>query len=405
MPQKTTLLTLVLILSMQLGYSQNSWKQFRGNEGSSAVKNVSIADKWPDNGPEKVWKHKLGAGFSELVVSDGFVYTMLSTYNADSTAGTEFIAAFDDASGKEIWRTEIDSLFIDVDGFGDGPRSTPVIDNEQVYCLSSFGKLSAHSLKNGKILWSFDLMKEFGSQAPRWAFSSSPIAVNDKIIIETGGQEEKGFTAFSKKTGEVVWSKGLGMTSYCSPIMVNIEDQQQIVFANDSMLTSFNENGEKLWDYRMPLRRPMASPLFIAPNKIFVSSVSRTGGFIVKIENNQATEIYTSTSMKNNWSSSCYYDGYIYGFSNATLKCVSAEDGTSKWSKRALGKGSLILVGDKLLVLSDKGVLKLVETNPEVYTELGSFQALEGKSWTAPSFANGRVYVRNLTEMASYDLK
>ena len=94
----------------------------------------------------------------------------------------------------------------------------------------------------------------------------------------------------------------------------------------------------------------------------------------------------------------------MYGFSNATLKCVSAEDGSSKWSKRALGKGSLILVGDKLLVLSDKGVLKLVETNPEAYTELGSFQALKGKSWTAPSFANGRVYLRNLSEMASYKI-
>ena len=57
------------------------------------------------------------------------------------------------------------------------------------------------------------------------------------------------------------------------------------------------------------------------------------------------------------------------------------------------------------MVLSDRGVLKQIEANPNEYIETGSVQALEGKSWTAPSFSDGRVFVRNLTQMSCYILK
>ncbi|MBI9066654.1 MAG: PQQ-binding-like beta-propeller repeat protein [Salinivirgaceae bacterium] len=405
--QTSFLILVVLFLIFQSAIAQNnagkSWNQFRGNNRNGAVSNVEL-NKWPASVPEKVWKTSIGESFTELLVSGDKVLTMTSTYSADSTSGTEYMIAFNNQTGEEIWKTKVDSLFIDVDNFGDGSRSTPALDNEAAYCLSSFGKLHALSIKNGNILWTVDFIKEFGSTPPRWAFASSPILINNKVIIETGGTENRGFSAFDKNTGKTIWSTGFAKPYYNSPAIAEIDGKTNIIFASDSMLISLDENGEEIWTFRIPFRYPMAMPLFIAPNKVFISAVSQTGCVLVEINNNVATEIYKNNSMKNNWSSSVYHDGYIYGFSNATLKCVKADDGTSKWSKRALGKGSLILVGDKLLVLSDKGVLKLVETNPEAYTELNSFQALEGKSWTAPSYANGRIYLRNLTEMASYKI-
>ncbi len=69
-----------------------------------------------------------------------------------------------------------------------------------------------------------------------------------------------------------------------------------------------------------------------------------------------------------------------------------------------MGKGSLILIDDNLLVLSDQGKLAIVDATPDAYTEKSATQVINGKSWTAPSFANGKLYVRNLTEMACYKL-
>ena len=56
-------------------------------------------------------------------------------------------------------------------------------------------------------------------------------------------------------------------------------------------------------------------------------------------------------------------------------------------------------------MLSDHGLLALVEATPAEYRELGTFQALDGRSWTAPSVSAGRVYLRNLTEAVCLGLR
>ena len=108
--------------------------------------------------------------------------------------------------------------------------------------------------------------------------------------------------------------------------------------------------------------------------------------------------------MRNHFSSSVYHDGHIYGFDNATLKCISLEDGKMKWGKRGMGKGSLILADGRLVVLTDQGKLLLAKATPDGWEETGSLQALEGKCWTSPTLANGRLYLRNHTEMVSYEV-
>ncbi len=247
-------------------------------------------------------------------------------------------------------------------------------------------------------------MNDYESKLPRWAYCTSPLLFNNSLIVEVGGSNSRGFVSINKKTGEINWQKGHATPYYCSPAIAEIEEEINIIFANDSMLTSFDETGNELWSYRMPMRFPTATPLFIPPNKVFISSAGKKGGCLVEINNKTVNQLYTTINMKNHFGTSCYHEGFIYGFNNAMFRCISVENGEVKWTKRGLGKGTLIKVDNKFLVLSDKGVLKLVDANPDMYTELGSIQAIEGKSWTAPSVGNGIVYLRNLTEIACYNL-
>jgi len=379
---------------------QNSWKQFRGNNRNGVSAETTINEKWSENEPKLIWKQNLGSGFSEILASKDKVYTMISE-KTDSLSGLEFLVAYDALSAEEIWRTFVDSMFIEPGGSGDGPRSTPVIDDKAIYCLSSFGKLGAFSRKNGNTLWTVDFVEEFGNK-PGWNYTTSPILHENEIIIEVGGTDSMAFASFDKKTGETLWINGEGRPSYSSPTFTAIDGGIQFVFANGTMLMSFDKTGKELWSYSMPFQSPIATPLFIAPNKIFVSSGA--GCFMIQVENNEVAEVFINKSMRNTFNTSCYYDGHIYGIGSSALKCISVTDGEAKWSERGFGLGSLILVGNKLLAMTDKGVLKLVDAVPEAYNEHGSYQALTGKSWTAPSFANGTIYLRNLTEMASYRL-
>ena len=393
--------------TITLGYSQElpnkGWTQYRG-QNRAGVSTEKLTEKdWINSKPEMLWKKKIGSGFSELVISDGIIYTMFSE-KTDSISGFEYLAAYDEKTGNEIWRVQVDSIYIEIDGWGDGPRSTPIIDAEFIYSLSGLGRFSARSKIDGKLIWEHDFIKEYGSTRPRWGFSSSPIFIENNVMMEVGGVDGKTFITFDKNNGNLIWAHGNGPAGYNSPLLMSIEGQSQFIFVNGRTLSSYNLDGDTIWTYQLPFSIPIAMPVLIGSNKLFLSQISN-GFIIIQIENNKVTEVLRGSEMKNDFMTCVYHDGYIYGYHIAALRCISAETGEVKWSKRGFGKGSLILVDGKLIVLSDKGKLAIAKASPDAYQELGAVQAIEGSiTWTAPSFTDGKVYVRNQTEMACFKL-
>ncbi len=379
----------------------SGWSQFRGNLRNGQNIETQAIEALPETGPQLLWTKSVGNGFPEVASAAGTAFI----FSSDSLeGGYEYLAAVEIETGNQRWKTRVDSLYFEVDGWGHGPRATPVVDDAAIYCLSGFGKLTACSIKDGSKIWVVDIPKEFGSVQPRWGYSSSPLIIENFLILETGGAETKAYTALDKKTGKTIWSKGTGEAGYNSPTMVNINGQNQIVFVADSMLFAYDLAGNQLWDFKMPFRQPTAMPVFISPDKFFMSTVSDVGSFMIQIKNNTATQLWANTAMQNEWSTSCYYNGFIFGISKTKLVCISAETGEMKWGQRGFGKGSLIILGDKLIVLSDQGLITIAEASSEKFTKISSFQALHGKSWTAPSFADGKLFVRNLSTMSCFKL-
>lgn len=400
------LMLIAIVVSIQVYAQTNStnWSQFRGELRAGTAGDDLSKINWQKQPPQLLWKKEIGEGFSELTVFEDKIFT-ISSEKTDSVSGLEFLLAIDEKTGKTLWEKELDSIFIDVDGWGDGARSTPLVDENNVYSLSGRGKLSARKKADGSLLWEVDFVKEFGAVIPRWGYATSPLLIENSVIIEVGGKENTAFAAFNKETGKVVWQKAKGSAIYNSPLLAEIENKKQILFANGRTLYSFNSRGDTLWTGKMPFGNITAMPLLVGENKIFLSGVRNPGFCVMEVKDNKANTILTGSSMKNDFNTSCHKDGYIYGFHIAALRCISAETGEVKWTKRGFGKGSLIMVGNKLIVLSDKGKLALVDANPDAYTEKGFVQAIEGKCWTAPSYANGKVFVRNLTQMACFKIK
>ena len=382
--------------------NSDSWKQFRGNDRSGSSSYQIKVERLPSEGPKMLWKKSLGAAFAEITVDGDRIYTMFSE-KFDTLHGLEYVGAFDPVTGNQIWKTIVDSLYIENDGWGDGPRSTPAVGKELIFSLSGKGKLTANSKTDGKIVWQIDLVKDFESVMPRWGFTSSPTLVDNQLIMEVGGSNSRLFVAFNPEDGKVIWSKGTGNSSYNSPVYTNINGQNQIIFANGRTIYSFDSKGDTLWTFKSMIASPTAVPVIFDSNKIFISAIRTPGFMIAEVKDNKVKEILNGNTMKTDFNTVVYYDGYIYGFNVAALSCISAKTGETKWVKRGFGNGSLILVGNKLIVLSDQGKVIMAKATPEAFTEQGSFQALKGKCWTAPSFSNGKLYVRNLTEMACFD--
>ena len=379
------------------------WHQWRGPNRDGISPETNLLKRWADDGPKELWRIALGEGFSGVSISDRRAYTMYVK------GQDEIVVCLDATSGREIWRYLDDHRFENRQG-GDGPRSTPTVDGDRVYVLSAYGRLVALDALNGKELWNHDFTQSFSSNLPQHGFSTSPIIEGELLLVETGGETGKALVACDKRSGKIVWSSEDDASGYSSPITETILGKRQTVFFTGKGLVSVSpKDGEIHWRYDWPTRFNVnaATPIFIPPDKIFISSGYDMGAAVVQIKEIDgqltATEVWTSREMKNHFSSSVLHDGYLYGFDNAFLKCIDAETGEEQWVTRGFGKGSLIYADGSLIILGEGGNLAIAKATPAQYEEVAQTQIFNGQYWTMTTLSDGKLYLRNTEELICLD--
>ena len=416
---------LVVCLLLYCGISiagASDWPQWRGSNRDGISQEMGFLKEWPNSGPQALWRIPLGQGFSGISVVGGRVYTMFSKDN------DEFVVCLNASNGEKIWRFRSDGNYDESMG-GNGPRATPTIDGEFLFTVSAHGKLYALNTESGEKVWSHDLQGEFGSEMPRWGFCTSPLVEGDLLLVEVGGKDGKSIVAFDKRNGEVIWSSHTDILGYSSPIAVTIGGiRQLIVFTGAQLVSVSPENGSLYWKYPWQTQHDVnaATPVFIPPDKIFISSGYGKGAAVVRVrvmappetsagknggeeshENHaeiKVEEIWKNQEMKNHFATSVLHGEYLYGFDNAILKCMDANTGAEMWKTRGFGKGTLMLADEHLIILGDRGKLALAEATPSAYYEVGSSEVLSGLCWTVPTLADGRLYARNEKEMVCLDM-
>ncbi len=383
------------------------WPQFLGVNRDGVSAETDLPRSWPAEGPRVVWKRAIGEGYSGISVVGDRLYTM------DSDGTAEYVLALEASSGKEIWRVPAGPELID--SMGNGPRTTPTLDGGTVYAMGSYGRLLALKAADGAKIWEVDLPQAFAAKRPTWGYSGSPLIDGDLLILEVGGKDGRGVVAFEKATGKVRWGALDGDAAYSSPVLMTIGGIKQYVVTRraGSQTVALRPDGSVLWTHPGPFS-VIASALLIPPDKIYVSGGDDAGAVLMRIkteggpEGGKATveELWKTRTMKNHFNNAVLVGDHLYGFDNATFKCLSVATGEQVWAFRSLGKGSVLAAdGDLLIVLSDTGTLLLVKATPDAYTELARFRAMEGKAWTAPTLANGRLYLRDDDEIVALEMK
>ncbi|HVG08263.1 MAG TPA: PQQ-binding-like beta-propeller repeat protein [Thermoanaerobaculia bacterium] len=383
------------------------WPQFRGVNRDGVSAETDLPRGWPAEGPRVVWRRAIGEGYSGISVVGDRLYTM------DSDGTAEYVVALETGSGKEVWRVPAGPKLID--SMGNGPRTTPTLDGGTVYAMGSHGRLLALKAADGSKIWEVDLPQAFATKRPNWGYSGSPLIDGDLLILEVGGKDGRGVVAFEKATGKVRWGALDGEAAYASPVMMTIGGIKQYVVPRraGSQTVALRPDGSVLWTHPGPFS-VIASALLIPPDKVYISGGDDAGAVLMRIKTEGGTEggkatveeLWKTRAMKNHFNNAVLVGEHLYGFDNATFKCLSVATGEPAWAFRGLGKGSLLAAdGDLLIVLSDTGTLLLVEATPGAYTELARFQAMEGKAWTAPALANGRLYLRDHDEIVALEMK
>jgi len=377
----------------------DDWPQFRGPHNDGLVQLQTPIDKLAIT---QVWQVPLGDAFSAISVSAGKAVTMAQRDN------DEFLIILDAVTGKEFKALRIDKTI--KDGNGNGPRSTPAIDASRIYVYSSHMKLICFDISKDQPLWQHDICKEYNGKVPPYGNASSPILIDDLLLI-TGGGEGHAIMAFKKETGELAWASGDDPHTHVTPTPTTIAGQKQVICYLKSGLVSVDpKNGKILWTFARPSCNTGASPIVGGKdnNIVFASAAYGVGGAACKISRN--TDQWTATPLWGtkgkhmiHWSTPIYHDGYIYGFfgpagAKGSFECLDINTGQSKWSQPFDNRGGMILMGDKFLIQTPDGDLVLVAASPESYKELDRTPLFKGKNWIAPSFADGMLFARNNSE-------
>jgi outer membrane protein assembly factor BamB len=140
----------------------------------------------------------------------------------------ERILCFDAQTGEQIWKHEYECEYVGV-GYPAGPRASVVINDRKAYSLGTMGDLYCMDADNGQIVWSRDLNTEYEINMPIWGIASTPLVVDDKIIVQVSGSDNACVVAFNKNTGEEIWRNLDDRAGYSAPIIIEKNGNRVVV--------------------------------------------------------------------------------------------------------------------------------------------------------------------------------
>ena len=382
------------------------WFQWRGANRDGVSQETGLLPEWPKSGPPQAWRTSgVGNGYSSFSASGGRLYTL------GARAGIEYVIALDRATGKKIWETQNGRRF--ENDRGDGPRSTPTVEDDRLYVLGGSGDLTCLENATGKKIWSINIVQKFGGVNPYWGYSESPLIVGDRILVNTGGRRA-GIAAVAKADGSTLWQQHSDGAGYSSPMLMRTGSLNQVIFFTESRTMAVDpRDGRLLWSYNKANNGTanIATPI-VRGTRVFVSSDYGTGGALldVRAAGNLATanEIYFTRDMRNHHASSVLVGDHLYGFSSSILTALKFDTGAMVWRDRSVGKGSLIFAENRFYLYSEEGVVGLADASPDAYRERGRFsipQQSGSPTWSHPIISNGLLIIRDQDNVFAYTVR
>ena len=381
----------------------DAWSQLWGPSGNGmASASVRLA---PSVRLREVWRRPVGSGFSAVSLAGTRGYTGLSDGPSD------FLAAIDLKTGRELWRTRLGETYRGHDGSKDGPISTPAVDGSRVFIVGPRGLLLAADAATGKELWRVDLATDLAAPTPFYGFGTSPLVVGHLVVVAAGG-EKNNLAAFAKDTGKRVWSVSHSKAvNYATPALATIGGVRQIlVLANDRLLGVKPEDGSLLWSQATGWTEEASrAPVALPGDRVLITGWGEAKLFQVKSEGGtlSATEMWKSPRLKNSYSPTVFHEGHIYGMNRDYLTCIDPATGDAVWRHKVYG-GSLILVDGHAVILGDSsGDLRVGRLTPKGFEEKAKRPVFNAgaTSSTGPSFQGNRIYMRNVEEMVALEVE
>ena len=398
------------------------WPQWRGPKRDGTSPETGLLKQWPKEGPRLLWQlEDAGEGYATPAVAGSRVF-LLSNRGLDN----EFVQALSVQNGKPEWTTRLGKVGNpDMQPSYPKARSTPTIEGERLYALSSDGDLVCLETASGKLIWKKSLRTDFGGLPGTWAYAESPL-IDGEVLVVTPGGKEATIVALNKRTGATIWKSavpGGDPAAYSSAIVSEGGGRKQYVqFLGAGLVGVDAKTGKFLWRYDGTAKGPanIASPVAFG-DYVYSTNARRFGAALVQLHATKdgvtAEQVYFERELPNTLGGQILLGKYIYGTNPEGPASAEYVTGKLQWKDPGTGPGSVAYADGHLYFHGENGDVSLVEATPAAYREKGRFtlprqpkRAAPGgtrneQAWSYPVIANGRLYIRDLGSLWCYDVK
>ena len=391
------------------------WTQWGGPDRNFRVAAVPLASEWPASGPKTLWRRPLGHGDSAIVADSDTLYTM---YRRDDQ---EVVVALDRATGKTRWEYRYAAPLWE--GFrgnmGEGPRATPIVVGHRVCATGVGARLTCLDTKSGEVLWTRDLWEHYDVDPSKYGpsdrgFGASPLVLGNRLITVAGGPGHA-VTALDLDDGSVIWASLDFEIGYASPILIDVEGEEQLVFfMADRVVGVSPRNGALLWEHPHVTDYSVnaTTPLWGADGVLFVSSAYGLGSRGLRLARvdgrSEVEELWSNRKMQVMHGTAVRAGDVIWGSSGsqgpAFLVGVRARSGEEVARMRGFAKANIVASGERLVVLDENGVLGLVSIEGKRPVVLAKAPLLSHRAWAAPALLGTTLYARDRKEIVAVDL-
>jgi len=250
---------------------------FRSDSGIASADCGPLPDGF--GAPTKLrWRTQIDSGQSTPVVLGDRVF--LTTYRAsDHELAT---VDLDRKSGQVLWKQKASAARIEElhPTMGNPATATPACDGERVFVFfGSFG-LICYDLEGHKI-WE----QALGPFRDEYGSASSPMLVEDKIVLCEDHDVDSFLIAFDARTGKRAWKipRPDAVRSYATPMAWKTKGREELLIAGSLQLAGYDPaNGEKLWWINGLARIVVPCPVVVG-DTIFVAAWTPGGDASARI--------------------------------------------------------------------------------------------------------------------------
>ena len=246
-PFAASFITSALISLTANSLNAEDWPNWRGPEYSGSRAGESYPTQWT---PDTVkWKVPLpGKGASVPAVHGDRIYVTTPDESIDT------VIAFN-LEGKKVWETKFGK---ERPGkhktLGTSSNSSPVTDGKGLFVYFKSGTLAGLEM-DGTIRWKRNLAEEFGQQELYWDQGSSPVIVEDLLILPRLHAGNSWVAGFDVTSGEIIWQTERNYevpaendNGYTTPVPIRHGDRDAVlVWCSDHVTTYAADTGELLW--------------------------------------------------------------------------------------------------------------------------------------------------------------